>query len=116
MGDRTQAYDIFQTPLSSGYPLPLTLPVLFFAFYSCFSSFIIEVKENYGSRSEMCRQCGQLFSNLVLYSRPRKSRDSLSYKEPSEESGLSDTDKRYRYTVYLLYFCEPFGAARYKLV
>jgi hypothetical protein len=24
MGDQTQAYDIFQTPLSSGYPLPLT--------------------------------------------------------------------------------------------
>ncbi len=23
MGDQTQAYDIFQTPLSSGYPLPL---------------------------------------------------------------------------------------------
>ncbi len=26
MGDQTQAYDIFQTPLSSGYPLPLTPP------------------------------------------------------------------------------------------
>ncbi len=25
MGDQTQAYDIFQTPLSSGYPLPLRL-------------------------------------------------------------------------------------------
>ncbi len=25
MGDQTQAYDIFQTPLSSGYPLPLML-------------------------------------------------------------------------------------------
>ncbi len=25
MGDQTQAYDIFQTPLSSGYPLPLSL-------------------------------------------------------------------------------------------
>ncbi len=24
MGDQTQAYDIFQTPLSSGYPLPLS--------------------------------------------------------------------------------------------
>jgi hypothetical protein len=24
MGDQTQPYDIFQTPLSSGYPLPLT--------------------------------------------------------------------------------------------
>ncbi len=23
MGDQTQAYDIFQAPLSSGYPLPL---------------------------------------------------------------------------------------------
>ncbi len=23
MGDQTQAYDIFQTTLSSGYPLPL---------------------------------------------------------------------------------------------
>ncbi len=23
MGDQTQAYDIFQTPPSSGYPLPL---------------------------------------------------------------------------------------------
>ncbi len=23
MGDQTQSYDIFQTPLSSGYPLPL---------------------------------------------------------------------------------------------
>ncbi len=23
MGDQTQAFDIFQTPLSSGYPLPL---------------------------------------------------------------------------------------------
>ncbi len=25
MGDQTQAYDIFQTPLSSGYPLPLNI-------------------------------------------------------------------------------------------
>jgi hypothetical protein len=25
MGDQTQAYDIFQTPLSSGYPLPLRI-------------------------------------------------------------------------------------------
>ncbi len=25
MGDQTQAYDIFQTPLSSGYPLPLSI-------------------------------------------------------------------------------------------
>ncbi len=25
MGDQTQAYDIFQTPLSSGYPLPLSV-------------------------------------------------------------------------------------------
>ncbi len=25
MGDQTQAYDIFQTPLSSGYPLPLSM-------------------------------------------------------------------------------------------
>jgi hypothetical protein len=24
MGDQTQAYDIFPTPLSSGYPLPLS--------------------------------------------------------------------------------------------
>ncbi len=24
MGDQTQAYDIFQAPISSGYPLPLT--------------------------------------------------------------------------------------------
>ncbi len=30
MGDQTQAYDIFQTPLSSGYPLPLStlMPLL----------------------------------------------------------------------------------------
>jgi hypothetical protein len=28
MGDQTQAYDIFQTPLSSGYPLPLNSTVL----------------------------------------------------------------------------------------
>ncbi len=26
MGDQTQAYDIFQTPLGSGYPLPLINP------------------------------------------------------------------------------------------
>ncbi len=28
MGDQTQAYDIFQTPLSSGYPLPLSHYIL----------------------------------------------------------------------------------------
>ncbi len=28
MGDQTQAYDIFQTPLSSGYPLPLIDKIL----------------------------------------------------------------------------------------
>ena len=28
MGDQTQAYDIFQTPLSSGYPLPLNLGLI----------------------------------------------------------------------------------------
>jgi hypothetical protein len=38
MGDQTQAYDIFQTPLSSGYPLPLsnngsTLPMLLKTIY-----------------------------------------------------------------------------------
>ncbi len=27
MGDQTQAYDIFQAPLSSGYPLPLIIEI-----------------------------------------------------------------------------------------
>ncbi len=35
MGDQTQAYDIFQTPLSSGYPLPLTLESTHFIFNKC---------------------------------------------------------------------------------
>ncbi len=30
MGDQTQAYDIFQAPLSSGYPLPLMIFLLLF--------------------------------------------------------------------------------------
>jgi hypothetical protein len=28
MRDQTQAYDIFQTPLSSGYPLPLSSEIV----------------------------------------------------------------------------------------
>ncbi len=28
MGDQIQAYDIFQTPLSSGYPLPLNVSMV----------------------------------------------------------------------------------------
>ncbi len=30
MGDQTQAYEIFQTPLSSGYPLPLRIEIDWF--------------------------------------------------------------------------------------
>ncbi len=31
MGDQTQAYDIFQTPLSSGYPLPLKASIQYYS-------------------------------------------------------------------------------------
>jgi hypothetical protein len=47
MGDQTQAYDIFQTPLSSGYPLPLRSIAELRAFYGiCFVMLPYFIHEN----------------------------------------------------------------------